>query len=199
MKICFATNNTHKVKEVAALLPPLFRLVTLSEIGCFEELPEEQDTLEGNSFQKASYVFERYSFACIADDTGLEVDALDGRPGVYSARYAGPQADSTENVRKLMKEMQDKTNRSARFRTVISLIEPSGRSVQFEGVVEGEITLGLSGTAGFGYDPVFRPEGYKKTFAEMTANEKNAISHRGIAVGKLVEYLKSEEKSIFSS
>ncbi len=198
MDICFATNNKHKVKEVATLLPPSFRLLTLNEIGCKEELPEEQDTLEGNSLQKAEYVFKKFGIPCISDDTGLEVKALNGRPGVYSARYAGEQSDSAANISKLLEELHGKEDREARFRTIITLIVP-GMIRQFEGTVRGSITESLSGQAGFGYDPVFLPLGYEKTFAEMTAAEKNAISHRGEAVRKLIEYLKSQENNLISS
>ena len=162
MEICFATNNRHKVEEVAVLLPESFQLLTLAEIGCAEELPEEQDTLEGNSLQKASYVFERYGIACIADDTGLEVAALKGSPGVYSARYAGPQADAMANMKKLLRAMEGAENRKARFRTVITLIEAQDEIRQFEGEVHGEILTSMSGAAGFGYDPVFRPESFSQ-------------------------------------
>ncbi|MCA6078136.1 RdgB/HAM1 family non-canonical purine NTP pyrophosphatase [Fulvivirga sedimenti] len=198
MDICFATNNKHKVEEVASLLPPSFRLLTLKEIGCMDELPEERDTLEGNSLQKAEYVFNKFGIPCISDDTGLEVNALNGRPGVYSARYAGPDADSPSNIQKLLQALGDTENRAARFRTIITFITPDVVR-QFEGTVEGCITHSLSGLSGFGYDPVFMPEGHDVTFAEMTSDEKNAISHRGRAVRKLVDYLKSQENSLISS
>jgi XTP/dITP diphosphohydrolase len=198
MDICFATNNKHKVEEVASLLPPSFRLLTLKEIGCMDELPEERDTLEGNSLQKAEYVFNKFHIPCISDDTGLEVKALNNRPGVYSARYAGPEADSTNNIQKLLNELADISDRGARFRTIITFIAPNVIQ-QFEGTVEGSITYSLSGKSGFGYDPVFRPEGHDLTFAEMTPGDKNAISHRGRAVRKLIDYLKSRENSLISS
>ncbi len=191
MRICFATNNRHKVAEVSTLLPEQFTLLTLHEIGCEEELPEEQDTLEGNSLQKAQYVFERYGIACVADDTGLEVKALNGRPGVYSARYAGTESDSEANMAKLLEEMAEQTDREAQFRTIITLILPDGAIHQFEGKVEGFISEERSGMEGFGYDPLFVPAGFDKSFAQMTSGEKNEISHRGKAVRKLIDFLKS--------
>ena len=198
MDICFATNNENKVREVAALLPPSFSICTLKSIGCHEELPEEQDTLEGNSRQKAGYVFDNYGITCFADDTGLEVTSLDGRPGVYSARYAGPDNDAEANMNKLLLELEGAVNRDACFRTVITLIYP-GREIQFEGKVSGRIATEKTGEKGFGYDPVFIPLGHDKSFAEMTAAEKNAISHRGLAVAKLVAYLQSHENELISA
>lgn len=189
MKICFATNNPKKIEEVKAALGPVYTIVALAEIGCVEELPETGDTLDHNAFQKARYVYENYGVDCFADDTGLEVEALDGAPGVYSGRYAGEPRSDERNINKLLKEMEGKTNRKARFRTVIALIQ-DGMEHAFEGIAEGEILEEMSGTGGFGYDPVFRPLGYQKTFAELSLKEKNQISHRGKAVQALVDFLK---------
>lgn len=190
MKLVFATNNQHKLKELQAILGEHFELLSLKDIGCFEEIPEEQPTLEGNARQKAEYIYKKFGYSCFADDTGLEIDALNGEPGVYSARYAGEAKDPQANMDKVLEKLQYAENRKARFRTVISLIL-DGEEKQFEGIVEGEITREKRGGSGFGYDPVFLPEGYKKTFAEMDLSEKNLISHRARAVQKLVEYLKT--------
>ncbi|MCX2743158.1 RdgB/HAM1 family non-canonical purine NTP pyrophosphatase [Mangrovivirga sp. M17] len=190
LKICFATNNKNKVKEVQALLGDRFNLLTLNEAGIHHELREDYDTLEANSRQKAEQVYQEVSIPVFADDTGLEVDALDGAPGVYSARYAGEQKSDSDNIQKLLSELQGETNRKARFRTVITLLI-DGREIQFEGIVNGSITESESGKEGFGYDPVFIPEGKNETFAEMSGEEKNKISHRGKAVNKLVDYLRS--------
>ena len=187
-KIIFATNNAHKLSEVQALLGDRFRLVTLAECGITEEIPEDAPTLEGNALQKARYVHERTGEDCFADDTGLEVDALDGAPGVHSARYATDGHDFAANNRLLLSNLAGKTERSAHFRTVIALIL-DGREYLFEGRVEGRIAESEAGCGGFGYDPLFVPDGFDRTFAEMTADEKNAISHRGRAVGRLVEFL----------
>lgn len=189
-KLVFATNNQHKIKELQALLGDNFQLLSLKDIGCFEEIPEEKPDLEGNARQKAFYVFEKFGYSCFADDTGLEVDALNGAPGVYSARYAGESKDAVANMNKLLHEMAKINNRKARFRTVISLVI-DGKETQFEGIVEGEITREKHGGSGFGYDPVFLPDGYSKTFAEIELHEKNKISHRGRAVQKLVKYLQT--------
>ena len=189
MKICFATNNAHKIQEVGQLLGDAFTLLSLADIGCQEELPENQDTLTGNSEEKASYVYQHYHIDCFADDTGLEVDALDGKPGVYSARYAGQQRSSEDNMNLLLTELTPHANRAAQFRTVITLWLHD-QMHQFEGVVRGHIAEQRSGQQGFGYDPVFIPEGYDRSFAEMTMAEKSKISHRGRAVRKLVEFLK---------
>jgi len=162
----------------------------LDEINCFEGLPETRDTLEGNSLQKAEYVFEKYDIPCFADDTGLEVEALNGAPGVYSARYAGPQRNSGDNIALLLKNLQSKESRKARFRTVISLVGLEQNAMLFDGIVSGTITDETRGTSGFGYDPVFLPDGYHKTFAEMSLDEKNVLSHRALAVKKLEGYLK---------
>lgn len=191
MELIFATHNKHKVSEVQAMLPASLHIASLSEIGCMEEIPETQDTLKGNALQKARYIAGNFGRNCFADDTGLEIDALGGRPGVYSARYAGEGCSFSDNVRKVLEEMrdiQDMEKRTARFRTVVALIL-DGKEYFFEGKIEGYITLGASGNEGFGYDPVFLPKGWKQTFAEMDAADKNHISHRGIAVTKLVEFL----------
>jgi XTP/dITP diphosphohydrolase len=190
--VCFATHNQHKIEEVRALLSPDFPLVGLDEIGCNEDLPETQATLEGNSLQKAEFVFNNFKVSCFADDTGLEVASLHGDPGVYSARYAGPQKNSAENISLLLKNLQGIANREARFRTVITLITPAVTK-QFAGIVEGYIIDELRGSSGFGYDPVFIPKGFDKTLAEMTLAEKNLISHRALALQKLVGYLKASK------
>ena len=184
MKIVFATNNAHKLSEVSAVLGNAFELVTLREVGITEDIPETGATLDENASIKARYVYERTGLNCFADDTGLEVEALDGAPGVHSARYATDGHDFAANNRKLLRELEGRVNRKARFRTVISLIV-DGVERQVEGIVEGEITTSESGAEGFGYDPLFMPEGYDSTFAEMSAEEKNAISHRGRAVKNL--------------
>lgn len=189
MKIVFATNNAHKLSEVSAVLGEGYELVTLKEVGITEEIPETGATLDENASQKAHYVYERTGLDCFADDTGLEVEALNGAPGVRSARYATDGHDFAANNRKLLKELEGKTNRKARFRTVISLIR-GGVEQQVEGVVSGTIATKESGCEGFGYDPLFIPEGHNTTFAEMTADEKNAISHRGRAVQALVNILR---------
>lgn len=195
MTLCFATNNPHKREEIAALLGDEFVLKTLAEIGCTDELPETQPTIAGNARQKAAYVWDHFGVSCFADDTGLEVDALNGEPGVYSARYAGEPADSVRNVAKLLQNLEGQTDRRARFRTVITLVL-DGQYHDFEGVVEGGILTGQRGTGGFGYDPVFQPQGAEQTFAEMPMDQKGAISHRGRAFRKLVEFLKNRQERI---
>ncbi|MDD4107539.1 MAG: non-canonical purine NTP diphosphatase [Prolixibacteraceae bacterium] len=190
MRLVFATNNKHKLKELQSLLGGRFELLSLEDAGCNEELAEDQDTLEGNARQKALYVYENYHYPCFADDTGLEIDSLNGAPGVYSARYAGEEKDSEANMNKVLEQLDKINNRTARFRTVIALII-DGREEYFEGVAEGEIIREKRGTNGFGYDPVFMPAGYDQTFAEMDLSVKNSISHRGMAVRKLVQYLKT--------
>lgn len=193
MKIVFATNNKNKLAEIRDMLGDKIEVMSLADINCHEDIPETADTLEGNALQKARYVFDKYGMSCFADDTGLEVDALGGEPGVYSARYAGGEGhDSEANMAKLMQKLGDNDNRKARFRTVIALITGSGDDVVklFEGVAEGDIICEKRGGEGFGYDPIFRPEGYDKTFAELGHEIKNKISHRARAVQKLVEYLK---------
>jgi XTP/dITP diphosphohydrolase len=189
--LCFATNNAHKIDEVRAILGPDFPLSSLFQIGCFEELKEDQSTLEGNSFQKAEFVFNNFGVGCFADDTGLEIEALQGEPGVYSARYAGPQRNANDNMDLVLDKLSNKNNRKARFRTVITLITSEGTR-QFEGIVNGKIIEAKRGSGGFGYDPIFIPEGYTKTLAEMSMEEKNSISHRAQAIDKLVRFLKSE-------
>lgn len=188
-EIIFATNNAHKLGEVQALLGDAFSLVTLRACGITEDIPETAPTLEGNALQKARYVYERTGKSCFADDTGLEVDALGGAPGVHSARYATDGHDFEANNRLLLHNLEAESNRKANFRTVIALIL-DGEEFLFEGRVDGSITRVPSGNGGFGYDPLFIPEGYDVTFADMSADEKNAISHRGRAVAKLVEFLK---------
>lgn len=189
MTICFATNNQHKLEEVRHALVPDFLVLGLKEINCEEELPETGNTLEANALQKAAYVFNNYGIICFADDTGLEVEALDNAPGVYSARYAGPQRDNEENIDLLLKNLKNKTNRKAQFRTVVCW-KNADEAFYFEGIVKGEITEARRGNAGFGYDAVFVPEGFNKTFAEMKMEEKNQLSHRAKAVKKLITFLK---------
>ena len=193
MKILFATNNAHKLKEVQAVLGPTFELVTPHDCGVDEEIPEEQPTLEGNASQKAHYLHARTGLDCFADDTGLEVEALGGAPGVHSARYATDGHDFAANNRLLLRNLEGQTNRRARFRTVISLLL-GGEEHLFEGVVQGCIIDHEQGSEGFGYDPLFIPDGYDRTFAQMTTEQKNAVSHRARAVRKLADYLHSIEK-----
>jgi XTP/dITP diphosphohydrolase len=188
MKICFATNNQKKIEEVKAALGSEFELVSLQEIGCHEELPETGDTLDHNAFQKARYVKEHYGVDCFSDDTGLEVEALDGAPGVYSGRFAGEPRSDERNIDLLLKKLEGQNNRNARFRTVIALIL-EGKEYRFEGVAKGGIIHNRVGEKGFGYDPVFRPSGFDRTFAELSLEEKNEISHRGKAVNALIEFL----------
>lgn len=195
MKLCFATNNSHKLNEAKDIAGKDFEIVSLQEINCFEELPETSPTLEGNSLQKAEFVFQKYNVPCFADDTGLEVHALHGEPGVFSARYAGEHKNSDDNIDLLLKKLSDKINRKARFRTVITLIGLDSERIFFEGVVNGVITSTRKGTSGFGYDPIFIPEGYTKTYAEMSLQEKSLLSHRAIAVKKLGQYLKNRATS----
>lgn len=188
-KLVFATNNAHKLEEVRAILGENIEVLSLDDIGCHADIPETAETLEGNAALKAEYIYEHYGLDCFADDTGLEVEALDGAPGVYSARYAGGEGhDSEANMKKLLKELEGKDNRRAQFRTAICLIE-SGKEYLFEGIVKGGIIEEKRGASGFGYDPVFVPEGYGETFAEMGGEEKNKISHRARAVQQLCAYL----------
>lgn len=186
--LVFATNNAHKLEELRQIVGSNITILSLADIGCHDDIPETHDSLEGNALEKALWVKTRYGYDCFADDTGLEVTSLGGVPGVRSARYAGPGHDSAANMDLLLANMAGKIDRTARFRTVIALIEGS-QSRLFEGVVEGHILEQPAGTAGFGYDPVFRPFGWDKTFAEASAQEKNQISHRGVAVRKLIDYL----------
>ncbi len=192
MKLVFATNNNHKLKEVKQLLPDSIELLSLRDIDCDDDIAETGSTIRDNAFIKARYIYEKFGMNCFADDTGLEVDALDGRPGVYSARFAGPSGRSEQNIEKLLTELKGIENRKANFRTAISLMI-DGVETTFEGIINGAITSFESGDKGFGYDPVFLPDGYDKTFAQMSDIEKNSISHRGIAVKKLVEYLEKIE------
>ena len=188
MKLVFATNNRHKLDEVRKITSGYTEIVSLSEINCHEDIPETADTLEGNALQKARYIKEHFGYACFADDTGLEVEALNNAPGVYSARYAGPGHDSEANMDKLLHEMENKENRKARFRTVIALIL-NGKEHLFEGIVNGTVIREKRGGCGFGYDPIFVPDTYSQTFAEMGNDNKNQISHRAEAVKKLTAFL----------
>lgn len=189
--LIIATHNKHKLQEIQGMLQGLFEVKGLTDIGCTEEIPETGTQLQENAWQKASFVKEHFGYDCFADDTGLEVEALNGAPGVYSARYAGEHCSFDDNVAKMLREMEGKTNRKARFRTVIALIQ-NGQTHYFEGIVDGEILTERHGSEGFGYDPIFRPEGYEKSFAELSLEEKNSISHRGRAVAKLIDFLKQK-------
>ena len=188
MKLVFATNNQHKLDEVRKITARYAEIISLSDIDCHDDIPETADTLEGNALLKARYIKEKFGYDCFADDTGLEVEVLNNAPGVYSARYAGTAHDSEANMRKVLREMEGVSNRKARFRTVIALIL-GDREYLFEGIVNGEILTGKHGHEGFGYDPIFRPDGYAESFAEMPLHAKNEISHRGRAVRKLYEFL----------
>ncbi len=188
MKLVFATQNKNKLKEVQALLPKDITLLSLDDIGCFDEIPETADTIDGNAILKADYVKLHYNMDCFADDTGLEVKALNGEPGVFSARYAGEQKDNEANINKVLKNLQDKENRSARFKTVIAL-NLNDHQLLFTGICEGTILKERKGEHGFGYDPVFQPNNHEKSFAEMELSEKSQLSHRGKALQKLIEYL----------
>ena len=188
MKLVFATNNQHKLDEIRKITNGLTEIVSLAEINCHDDIPETADTLEGNALQKARYIKEHFGLDCFADDTGLEVEALHNAPGVFSARYAGPGHDSEANMNKLLQELQDKDNRKARFRTVIALIL-NGKEYRFEGIINGTITREKRGGSGFGYDPLFVPDNYSQTFAEMGNDIKNQISHRAQAVKKLTTFL----------
>lgn len=187
--IVLATNNAHKLHEVREMLQGIFNVRSLSDIGCHNDIPETADSFAGNALMKAQYVKEHYGYDCFADDSGLECDALDGAPGIYSARYAGTEGhDSEANMDKLLRELEGKNSRDAQFHTVIALLY-EGETHFFEGIIRGHITRERSGQQGFGYDPIFMPDGFDRTFAEMTDEEKNSISHRGIAVRKLVAFL----------
>lgn len=190
-KLVFATNNRHKLEEVGDVLKGHLEILSLKEINCFDDIPETAATLEGNALLKAQHIFENYGYDCFADDTGLEVEALDGRPGVYSARYAGEDQNAARNMEKLLGELDGKLNRRARFRTVVALIEGAKVSY-FEGKIEGTIIEQKRGSAGFGYDPVFVPDGYSQTFAELGSEIKNKISHRALAIQELIQYLKKK-------
>ncbi|TSE04754.1 non-canonical purine NTP diphosphatase [Aquimarina algiphila] len=188
MKLVFATNNKNKLKEVQALVPKHIEIVSLNDIGCTEDIPETSGTIEGNAKQKAEYIKDNYGYDCFADDTGLEVEVLDDAPGVYSARYAGEDKDAEANMNKLLKELNKEENRNARFKTVIVLIF-NGKLKTFTGICSGTITEDKKGLGGFGYDPIFLPNGYDQTFAELPLSEKNKIGHRGKAVQQLIQYL----------
>ncbi|MFC0604308.1 non-canonical purine NTP diphosphatase [Winogradskyella pulchriflava] len=189
MQLVFATNNLNKLKEVQALIPNHIKLLSLADILCIEDIPETQPTIEGNAIQKAEYIKTNYGYDCFADDTGLEVESLNGEPGVFSARYAGPQRNAEDNMSKLLSELDGKTSRKAQFKTVIAL-HINGKIETFTGICEGEITNKKHGDKGFGYDPIFKPKGFEQTFAEMDLELKNKIGHRGKAVEKLISFFK---------
>ena len=190
MKIVFASNNKNKILEIQSMLPESIQIVSLESIGCLEEIPETSETIEGNAILKANYVTQNYGFDCFADDTGLEVEALNGEPGVYSARYAGEQRNADDNMNKLLDELADKTNRTAQFKTVIAL-NLKGKQYLFEGIASGEIIKEKIGLGGFGYDPIFKPANYDETFAQLSLDIKNEISHRGKATKALLEFLQN--------
>ncbi|MCF8321073.1 MAG: non-canonical purine NTP diphosphatase [Flavobacterium sp.] len=188
MKIVFASNNKNKIHEIQSMLPENIQIVSLESIGCFEEIPETAATIDGNAILKANYITQNYGLDCFADDTGLEVDSLNGQPGVYSARYAGEQKNADDNMNRLLEELSNKSNRNAQFKTVIA-VNLKGNQCLFTGIASGEITLEKKGTGGFGYDPIFKPSGYENTFAELSLEVKNEISHRGKATKLLIEFL----------
>lgn len=188
MQLVFASNNKNKIKEIQLLVPKEFEIISLEDIKCFEDIEETASTIEGNAILKANYVSQKYGYNCFADDSGLEVAALSGKPGVHSARYAGEQRNDNDNMDKLLQSLENQTNRKANFKTVIAL-NLNGEQHLFTGIINGTITHKKTGTNGFGYDPIFQPNDYHKTFAEFSLQEKAAISHRGIAVKQLVEYL----------
>lgn len=190
MKLVFASNNLNKIKEIQSILNGSIQLLSLEEIGCHEEIPETADTIEGNAILKADYVTQKYGYDCFADDTGLEVTALNGEPGVYSARYAGEQRNADDNMDKLLNALKDKSDRSAQFKTVIAL-NLNGEQHLFTGLAKGEITFSKAGNHGFGYDPIFQPENYSETFAELSSDIKNKISHRAKATKQLIDFLNS--------
>ncbi|MEZ7504601.1 non-canonical purine NTP diphosphatase [Flavobacterium sp. Arc2] len=192
MKLVFASNNKNKIKEIQQLLPSTIEIVSLEDIGCHEEIPETADTIEGNAILKANYVTEKYGYDCFADDTGLEVEALNGDPGVFSARYAGEQRSSEDNMDKLLLALSNNPNRNAHFKTVIALNVNGGQHL-FTGIAEGQITITKAGSEGFGYDPIFQPEEYLQTFAELSSAIKNQISHRGKATQLLISFLKNKK------
>ncbi|WP_035670885.1 non-canonical purine NTP diphosphatase [Flavobacterium sp. 83] len=192
MQIVFASNNKNKILEIQSMLPETIKILSLESIGCHEEIPETAETIEGNAILKANYVTQKYGFNCFADDTGLEVTALNGEPGVYSARYAGEQRNAEDNMNKLLEALSDKDNRKAQFKTVIAL-NLDGKQHLFTGIARGEITLEKSGNQGFGYDPIFKPEEYQETFAQLSLEIKNKISHRGKATLQLLDFLKANK------
>ncbi len=188
MKIVFATNNKNKIKEIQSMLPPSIEIISLESIDCYEDIPETADTIEGNAIMKANYVTQKYGYDCFADDTGLEVEALNGEPGVFSARYAGEQKSAEDNMDKLLLNLKDEANRNAQFKTVIAL-NLNGKQHLFTGIARGVITLDKIGDQGFGYDPIFKPEGFQETFAQLSLETKNTISHRGKATQELIAFL----------
>ena len=189
MQLVFASNNKNKILEIQSMLPDSIKILSLESIGCHEEIPETAETIEGNAILKANYVTHNYGYDCFADDTGLEVDSLNGEPGVFSARYAGEQRNADDNMDKLLEALSDKNNRKAQFRTVIAL-NLNGKQHLFTGIARGEITLEKTGSKGFGYDPIFKPEDYQETFAQLSLDIKNKISHRGKATLELIDFLK---------
>nr|WP_315134651.1 non-canonical purine NTP diphosphatase [uncultured Flavobacterium sp.] len=192
MQLVFASNNKNKILEIQSMLPESIKILSLEDIGCIEDIPETADTIEGNAILKANYVTQKYGFDCFADDTGLEVNSLDGEPGVYSARYAGEQRNADDNMNKLLDALLHKTNRKAQFKTVIAL-NLNGEQELFTGIVKGEITLEKTGNQGFGYDPIFQPEGFSETFAQLPLEMKNKIGHRGKATQLLIAFLKKKK------
>ena len=189
MQLVFASNNKNKILELQSMLPDTITILSLESIGCFEDIPETAHTIEGNAILKANYVSEKYGYECFADDTGLEIDALNGAPGVYSARYAGEQRNADDNMNKVLENLSDTNNRKAQFKTVIAL-NIDGKQHLFTGIAPGEITLEKIGNQGFGYDPIFRPLQYQETFAQLSLDIKNKISHRGKATQQLIDFLK---------
>ena len=192
-KLVFATNNANKLAEVRSILEPQYTIISLKDLNCNDEIPETANTLQGNAILKATYIHDKFGLSCFADDTGLEVEGLDGQPGVYSARYAGEENNSVNNMSKVLSLLGNKKNRKACFRTVIALILDNN-TLFFEGKIEGNITLSPKGDSGFGYDPIFIPEGYLLSFAQLSAEEKNQISHRRMAINKLINYLQQNTK-----
>ncbi|KAF2340706.1 non-canonical purine NTP diphosphatase [Flavobacterium tistrianum] len=188
MKLVFASNNKNKIAEIQSMLPESIKILSLEDINCLEDIPETADTIEGNAILKADYVTQKYGYNCFADDTGLEVNALNGEPGVYSARYAGEQKNADDNMNKLLEALKNEENRSAQFKTVITL-NLDGKQYLFTGIAKGDITLTKTGTNGFGYDPIFKPENFNETFAELPLATKNTIGHRGKAVKQLIDFL----------
>ena len=195
IEIVFATNNPNKLYEVQAQLPKRIKLISLKDIECNEEIPETQNTIEGNAIQKANYVKNKYNLDCFAEDTGLEVEILNGEPGVYSARYAGPEKNTKDNIQKLLYKLKDKANRKAQFKTVIAM-HFKGKLITFQGICKGQITENVMGSEGFGYDPIFKPLGNSKTFAQLSLNEKNKIGHRGRAVTQLIDFFEAKTNLI---
>jgi XTP/dITP diphosphohydrolase len=192
MQLVFASNNKNKILEIQSMLPDTIKILSLESIGCHEEIPETADTIEGNAILKANYVTRNYGYDCFADDTGLEVDSLNGEPGVFSARYAGEQRNAEDNMNKLLETLSDKNNRKAQFKTIIAL-NLNGKQHLFTGIARGEITLEKAGNQGFGYDPIFKPEEYQETFAQLSLGIKNKISHRGKATLQLIDFLKANK------